>query len=347
MPASPPPPPALSGDLALVGAPLLLRDLGSAARDARLELECGRESVTLELIRGVVHCLPPSSGERRSGSVSGRTLTQLLERGAALREGEAPQRFPLREALAARGASAEQRRAGAREVLLRAAGWHEGRFRLELGPPAERLRQGEAAGKTWAFQPGELLREVPRHQPAVKLLAPDRERRVEGAGAGLELFLEVARLRRLNGTLALRGGELQRGALLVDGVLHGAHAASLGAGDAGALTTWGGLSFEFVPRRPRETPPPLPAELVAELAAQAASWASVLALLGGPQAVFRFQDPAAADEAAQVFGLDALAGRLDGATPLGELLPGGANPPLELLRTLADLVTLGSLLRVR
>ena len=309
----------------MVGAPLLIRALGATGCDARLTLEHEGEAVSLDCVGGALHCLRPSAGERRSGALSARTLARLLERSSAISAQATPLSRPLESLLAQPGLSADERRAGIHELLVRISGWHEGKFELSLQPPPLKLLKSVEAEKTLAFSPNEL----------------------EGAGEGLRVFLEVASARRLNGTLSLRGSALLRTVLFVSGAPHGAHAASLAREDLDPLVAWGGLSFDFVPKRPRETPPPLPEGLLDELAHQAASWKALLALVVGPAAVFRFVDEEAELESSQVFGLEGLVGSIDGRRSLSELIAASGQPTLEVIRTLADLVTLGFVQRVR
>lgn len=331
----------------MVGAPLLIRALGAEGCDARLTLEYEGEAVHLDCVGGALHCLRPSAGERRSGALSARTLARLLERSSAISAQATPLSRPLESLLAQPGLSADERRAGIHALLVRISGWHEGKFELSLQPPPLKLLKSVEAEKTLAFSPNELLRGAARQQPSLRLRAPDQARRVEGAGEGLRVFLEVASARRLNGTLSLRGSALLRTVLFVSGAPHGAHAASLAREDLDPLVAWGGLSFDFVPKRPRETPPPLPEGLLDELAHQAASWKALLALVVGPAAVFRFVDEEAELESSQVFGLEGLVGSIDGRRSLSELIAASGQPTLEVIRTLADLVTLGFVQRVR
>ena len=330
----------------MVGAPLLLRALGVERCDGRLTLELDGEALDLDCVGGVLQCVRPRAGERRSGALSGRTLARLLERSSAISGKGSFVARPLQNLLAEAGLSAELRRTAIHELLVRVAGWHEGKFSLELSPPSTKLRAAIEGGKTLAYNPLELLRAAGRAQPSQRLRAPDEIRKVEGQGDGLRVFLEIAAARRLNGTLSLRGSTLLRAVLFVSGVAHAAHAASLTREDVDPLVAWGGLSFEFVPKRPRETPPPLPDGLLSEVAHQSASWKALLALVAGPRAVFSFVSQEAELESTQVFGLEGLVGSINGKRTLGQLVETTGQPVLEVVRTLADLVTLGFVQRV-
>jgi hypothetical protein len=327
----------------LVGVPLLIRYLARERSDARLELDQGHAHLSLDFVDGAIQCQSPS-GDRRSGALSGRVLAQLLQRGEALKAEVRPQTFPLRELLTQRGLSPDERRAQILELLARACLGREGTFELNFRAPSARLRRAVEGDKTIALQVPHVIRRAQALKGKVGLVAPGRQRRVEGAGRGTPLFLEVAATRRLNGTLTLRGLERSYEVLLADGLGHAGPEAAPKREGVSQLVAWGGGSFSFEARRPAELGAPLPRELLEEFAAQAASWSTLLSLVAGPTAVFAFASTAAETESSQVFGLE-LVSSIDGRRTLRELCA-ESDQPLEVVRTVADLVTLGFVQRV-
>jgi len=333
----------LRGDLGLVGVPLLIRYLARERSDARLELDQGRSHLSLDFVGGSLHCLSPS-GDRRSGALSGRVLAQLLQRGEALKAEVAPQTFPLRELLTQRGMSGDERQGQILDLLARACLGREGTFELNFRPPSARLRRAIEGDKTLAFQVPQVIRRAQALKGKVGLVAPGRQRRVEGAGRGIPVFLEVAVTRRLSGTLTLRGRERSYEVLLVKGVGHAASEPPPDRAAISSLVAWGSGSFTFEARRATDPGQALPANLLAEFAAQAANWSTLLGLVSGPTAVFAFATTAAETESSQVFGLE-LVSAINGRRTLRELCA-DSDQPLEVVRTVADLVTLGFVQRV-
>ncbi|MBL4844812.1 MAG: hypothetical protein JKY65_04730 [Planctomycetes bacterium] len=336
---------ALRGDLGLTGVPLLVRYLARERGDAHLELEQGQAQFSLDLVGGVLHCLPPASSDRRTGAISGRVLDQLVQRGAALREEVSPQASPLRDLLTRRGLGRDERRASIQDLLTGVLGANAGTFELNFRAPHARLQRAIEGGKTIAFQVPELLREASKRKPTIRLTTPGPSRGVEGAGEGWRVFLEVATVRRLNGTFTVLRGSLRHELLLVDGVAHAGATPLPDRAALCALLAWGGGGFGFVPRRSKTPGPALEGGLLEELAAQAASWSSLLSLVSGPSAVFAFTSVAAESESSQVFGLD-LVGEINGKRSLRELADNSPQAVLEVVRTIADLVTLGFVQRV-
>lgn len=335
---------ALRGDLGLVGVPLLIKSLAREGSDARLELDQGRSHVSLDFVGGTLHCLSPS-GDRRSGALSGRVLAQLLQRGEALKAEVPPQTFPLRELLTQRGLSGDERQAKILDLLARACLGREGTFELTFRTPSARLRRAIDGDKTLSFTVPQVIRRAQALKGQVGLMAPGRQRSVEGAGPGIPVFLEVAKTRRFNGTMTLRGRERSYEVLLSGGVGHASPGEPVpDRSELPELLAWGGGSFDFKASRPREVGDPLPSDLLAEFAAQAASWSALLSLVSGPTAVFAFASTAAETESSQVFGLE-LVSAINGRSTLRELCE-DSDQPLEVVRTVADLVTLGFVQRV-
>ena len=189
------------------------------------------------------------------------------------------------------------------------------------------------------------MRAAHQLKPSVRLTTPGRSRGVEGAGAGWRVFLEVAAVRRLNGTLTICGGQAHYPVLLVDGVAHEASTPLPDREALCALLAWGKGGFEFVPRRPKTAGAALEEGVLEELAAQATAWSTLLSLVSGPSAVFAFANAEAESESSLVFGLD-LVKSIDGKRSLAEQAESSPQPLLEVVRTLADLVTLGHVQRV-
>lgn len=327
-----------------MGVPLLIRHLGRERSDARLELDQGPIHLSLDFVGGGVHCLSPKTRERRSGALSGRVLAQLLQRGEALRDDVSPQEFPLRDLLTQRGLSGGDRRSGVLDLLAEACLGREGSFDLTFRAPRPRLARAIESEKTIAFQIPEVIRRAQALKGKVGLVAPGQQRKVEGAGRGIPVFLEVAKTRRLNGTLSLRGREGSFEVFLVNGEGHAGPQLPPTREEIPEVVAWGGSRFEFAARRPAEIGAALPDGLLEEFAAQAASWSTLLGLVSGPNAVFAFATTAAETESSQVFGLE-LVSAIDGRRTLRELAAGSAQP-LEVVRTIADLVTLGFVQRV-
>ena len=271
-------------------------------------------------------------------------MAQLLQRGEALKSEVPPQTFPLRELLTQRGLSGDERQALILDLLARACLGREGTFELSFRSPSPRLRRAIEGDKTLAFQVPQVIRRAQALKGKVGLVAPGRQRRVEGAGRGIPVFLEVAATRRLSGTLTLRGRERSYEVLLAEGVGHSGAEPPPDRTAIPALVAWGGGSFVFEARRPTALGEPLPQALLDEFAAQAANWSTLLSLVSGPTAVFAFATTAAETESSQVFGLE-LVSAINGRRTLRELCA-DSDQPLEVVRTVADLVTLGFVQRV-
>lgn len=334
---------ALRGDLGLVGVPLLIRYLARERSDARLDLDQGRAHYSLDFVGGALHCLTPS-GDRRSGALSGRVLAQLLQRGEALKADVPPQSFPLRELLTQRGMSADERQGRLLDLVAKVCLGREGTFELTFRAPSPRLRRAIEGDKTFSLQVPQVIRRAQALKGKVGLVAPGRQRKVEGAGRGIPVFLEVAATRKLHGTLTLRSNERSYQIHLVGGEPHAGPNTPPSREEVPSLVAWGGGSFGFEAHKVREAGDPLPREVLEEFAAQAANWSTLLSLVSGPTAVFAFASTAAETESSQVFGLE-LVSSINGRRTLRELCA-DSDQPLEVVRTVADLVTLGFVQRV-